>query len=298
VTDGAELTGAAAAWRQRGTLRTLCGRTIFTVDVPPEGRETGPPLLVLHGFPTSSFDFRPVVDRLAANRRVVLFDMLGYGLSEKPDVAYRLDTQADLAIALTAELGIERLSLLTHDMGDTVGGELLARQLEGGWPVEVVERTLTNGSIYIELAHLSAGQQLLLSLPDEALGPEQAPDRAGLMAALAATFSPQTDADEEELDATGQQVVHGGGNRLLPRTIRYIEERRRHQDRYTGAIERHPSPLTVLWGRDDPIAVVEMVDRLRLARPDAVVRVLDGVGHYPMVEAPERFLAALTTGGS
>ena len=65
-------------------------------------------------------------------------------------------------------LGVDRLGLLTHDVGDTVGGELLARQLEGGWDVEITDRTLTNGSIYIELAQLSAGQLLLLELPDAA----------------------------------------------------------------------------------------------------------------------------------
>ena len=296
MTGEGEPTGAAAEWLERGTFRTLCDRRIFTVDVAPAGSESQPPLLVLHGFPTSSFDFHLVVDRLAASRRVVLFDMLGYGFSDKPDLAYRLDLQADLAMALTAELGIDRLSLLTHDMGDTVGGELLARQLEGAWEVEVVERTLTNGSIYIELAHLSAGQELLLSLPDQALDTAQAPDRAGFTAALAATFSPQTVVDQGELDAAWQQVARDGGNRLLPRTIRYIEERRRNQDRFTGAIERHPSPLTVVWGRDDPIAVVEMVDRLRAARPDATIQILEGVGHYLTLEAPERFLGALTSG--
>ncbi len=120
--------------------------------------------------------------------------------------------------------------------------------------------------------------------------PQQAPDRAGFTAALAATFSPQTVVDQGELDAAWQQVARDGGNRLLPRTIRYIEERRRNQDRYTGGIERHPSPLTVVWGRDDPIAVVEMVDRLlRLARPEATIRILEGVGHYLTLEAPERF---------
>jgi pimeloyl-ACP methyl ester carboxylesterase len=293
VTDS--LTGPGAEWRERGRVRMLCGRQIFTVDVAAHDSESEPPLLVLHGFPTSSFDFHLVVDHLAASRRVVLFDMLGYGLSEKPDEPYRLDAQADLAIALTAELGLERLSLLTHDMGDSVGGELLARHLEGAWEVEIVERTLTNGSIYLELAHLSVGQQLLLSLPDQAFAPGDAPDRSAIMAALAATFSPQTRVDDEELDSHWQLVAHLGGNRLLPRTIRYIEERRRDEGRYTGAIERHPSPLTVVWGRDDPIAVVEMVDRLARARPDTAVRILDHVGHYPMVEAPERFVSAMTT---
>jgi len=284
--------GIAAAWRDRGSIRTLLGQRIFTVDVPARGPETEPPLLVLHGFPTCSFDFHLVVDELASSRRVVLFDMLGYGLSAKPDIAYRLEMQADLAVALTAELGIERLSLLTHDMGDTVGGELLARQLEGSLDLEIVDRILTNGSIYIELAHLSAGQQMLLSLPDRAFEAGTGPDRAGVAAALAATFSPESQVDPDELDAHAALVVYEGGNRLLPRTIRYIEQRRRNQDRYTGAIERHPSPLTVVWGRDDPIAVVDMVDKLRLACPDATFRILDGVGHYPMVEAPARFVEA------
>jgi pimeloyl-ACP methyl ester carboxylesterase len=56
----------------------------------------------------------------------------------------------------------------------------------------------------------------------------------------------------------------------------------------------HPSPLTIVWGIDDPIAVPAMADRLVAARPEARVVRLDGVGHYPMVEAPDRFVAAVT----
>jgi pimeloyl-ACP methyl ester carboxylesterase len=55
----------------------------------------------------------------------------------------------------------------------------------------------------------------------------------------------------------------------------------------------HPSPLTVVWGIDDPIAVPDMARRLAAARPDARVVLLDGVGHYPMLEAPDRFLGAV-----
>jgi pimeloyl-ACP methyl ester carboxylesterase len=80
---------------------------------------------------------------------------------------------------------------------------------------------------------------------------------------------------------------------MLPRLIRYIEERRRHEARFTGAIEEHPSPLGIVWGLDDPIAVASMADRLHAARPDARVSLLDDVGHYPMIEAPERFATAV-----
>jgi len=76
---------------------------------------------VLHGFPTSSYDFHFVIDSLAAKRRVLALDMLGYGLSDKPDVAYTMALQADIVAAFVADAGVERLALLTHDMGDTVG---------------------------------------------------------------------------------------------------------------------------------------------------------------------------------
>jgi pimeloyl-ACP methyl ester carboxylesterase len=289
------LTAATDQWEARGGRIPLAGYEVFVVDI--DGGDAGDrePLLVIHGFPTSSFDFHLMVDRLARDRRVVLFDLVGYGLSAKPDLAYTVDIQADVAVALTERLGLERISLLTHDFGDTVGGELLARQEEGRWPVEIVRRVLTNGSIYIQMAHLSAGQEFLLSLPDQRL--EDAPmDIQTLATALAATHSPASTVSADELEGAAELTARSGGLSLLPRTIRYIEERRRSESRFTGAIEDHPSPLQVVWGADDPIAVVAMVDRLREARPDAGVEILDGVGHFPMVEAPDRFLAGVERG--
>jgi pimeloyl-ACP methyl ester carboxylesterase len=208
-------------------------------------------------------------------------------------MAYTVAAQADVAMALVARLDLRRLGLLTHDVGDTVGGELLARQLEGGWDVEITDRTLTNGSIYIDLAQLSEGQLLLLALPDERLSEATPLGRDAVVAGIAGTFSPGSAVDEAETTAQWQMIAHRDGERLLPRLIRYIEERRRDERRFTGAIERHPSPLAVVWGGDDPIAVPAMTERLRRARPDIGLSVLEGVGHYPMVEAPDRFLGAL-----
>jgi pimeloyl-ACP methyl ester carboxylesterase len=287
----------AEAWRGRGSVMTLCGHEVFTVDVPASGPEVSAPLLVLHGFPTSSFDFHRVVDRLATDRRVLLFDMVGYGLSAKPDRAYTMGLQADVAVAFLAALGVKRLGLLTHDVGDTVGGELLARQLEGSWPAEVTDRTLANGSIYVGLAQLSAGQLFLLDLPDQRLEQDGPVNGDTVAAGVAATFSPSSRVAPEELAASVDLVTHAEGHLLLPRLIRYIAERRRSEHRFTGAIETHPSPLAVVWGRDDPIAVPAMVDRLSGARPDCSVTLLDGVGHYPMVEDPDRFVDAVVGSG-
>ncbi len=292
---------SSTGWEAIGARRDLAGHGIFTIDVPAIGPEVHAPLLVLHGFPTSSFDYAAVLDGLRAGRRVLLFDMLGYGLSDKPDRSYTMALQADMAAAFVATLGLDRIALLSHDMGDTVGGELLARRAEGSWPVEITQRVVTNGSIYIEQAHLTNGQQLLLSLPDEVLSAGIPINESTLTQSLRDTFSPTTPLvpdgwPEDPVPDAAAQIVHGDGHLMLPRLIRYIEERRANERRFTGAIESDPAPLHVVWGLDDLIAVPSMVDTLLAARPDATAVRLEDVGHYPMVEAPQRFLDAVLPG--
>jgi pimeloyl-ACP methyl ester carboxylesterase len=114
-----------------------------------------------------------------------------------------------------------------------------------------------------------------------------------MAAGLAVTFAPQSNVDPDELHAMAELVIRDGGGRILPRIIRYVEERRVHERRWTGAIETHPAPLHVIWGDLDPVAVWPMAERVASVRGDAVLTRLDGVGHYPMVENPARFNAAL-----
>lgn len=283
-------------WRSRGAYLDVGGRQVFVIDQPATRSTDREPLLVLHGFPTCSFDWRHALPALANDRRVVLFDFLGFGLSDKPDLRYSIRMHADVAQAVVAHVAIDRLALVTHDMGDTVGGELLARDLEGSLGFAVTRRVLTNGSIYIEMAQLSDGQRMLLDLDDAridlaALGLDPAD---GFRRGVAATFSPEHPASPDEMEAQWLLASYRDGHTLLPRTIRYIEDRRAEEARFTGgAIEQHPSPLGVVWGRRDPIAVHAMTDRLLRARPDASLVTLDDVGHYPMVEAPAAFGSAV-----
>ncbi len=286
---------AVSEWVERGSTVRLGGHEIFMVDVPAE-REEAEPVLVLHGFPSSSFDWRHVLPEMCRRRRVVLFDFLGHGLSAKPDQRYSLFEQADLAEAYLQHLEIDTVALVNHDMGDSVGGELLARELDGELSFTVTRRVLTNGSIYIDQAELSDGQQLLLALPDERLGPDLAPDGDTFRAGWGATFAPGTPASEEELDAQWELMWREGGNELLARIIRYIDERRCHEQRWTGAIERPPSPLTVVWGDADRNAGFTMAKQLCACRHDARLVRLRGIGHYPMIEAPHDFAAAMMGG--
>ena len=193
-------------------------------------------------------------------------DIPGHGLSGKPDRRYGIRWFADCMQGAMAALGVEEVDLLTHDIGDSIGGELLARSLEGTLPFRVRRRVLTNGSIYMDLVQLSDGQQLLLSLPDE---PTDLITKDAWIAGLRGTFGPDSIVDDDELEVLWHFTAHDGGQRMLTRAIRYIEDRRAEERRYTEPIEIHPSPLGVVWGALDPIAVVAMAERLVSVRPDA-----------------------------
>lgn len=289
---------AVEAWRAGGELVVHDGLEVFVVDEPASGQVQHDPLLVLHGFPSSSFDYRQVLGRLAEHRRVVLLDFLGFGFSSKPDVRYSMRMQADVAETVARHCALERVQLLTHDMGNTVGGELLRRSLEGTLPFEVSRRVITNGSIYIDMAQLTDGQQFLLAMPDEALGADGPPDglKESYGNGMAQTFSEAHPPSAEERDAQYELLVHNDGYRMMTRTIRYVEDRRAEEERFTGAIVEHASPLTIVWGDLDPVAVYPMAEKLHAARPDAPLVTLTGLGHYPMIEDPDRFVAAVIDG--
>jgi pimeloyl-ACP methyl ester carboxylesterase len=283
----------ARAWSDAGSTIDTADGPVWMRVVPATTSVTPQPdpMLVLHGFPSSSFDWRHVLPALRETRDVVLFDFLGFGSSSKPDRRYSIELQANVAEAVAAHAGLDRVVLVSHDMGNSVGGELLARDLADELDFSIARRLLTNGSIYIEMAQLTAGQQFLLALDDAAV--DLGDDAEGIFTGgVAATFSAAHPATPDELAGHWALMSRDDGHRLLPRTIRYIEDRRAREERYTGAIERHPSPLHVVWGREDPVAVHPMTDRLLAARPDTTLVTLEGVAHWPMIEDPEGFVGA------
>src|SRR6476646_528539 len=108
---------AVADWSTRGDRILFEDLEVFVLDAPATAAGSGDPLLVLHGFPTCSFDWREVIEPVrAAGRRVVLFDFLGFGLSDKPDIRYSIRGYADTTEAVARATGLERVVLVSHDL--------------------------------------------------------------------------------------------------------------------------------------------------------------------------------------
>src|SRR5262245_61190594 len=148
------------AWRNGGQTIRLLGRQIFVRTALAGDRK---PLLLIHGYPTSSYDWHALWGPLAERYSVYALDLLGFGFSEKPpDAKYTIELQADLCQAFLAEHEVGYAHVLAHDYGDTVAQELLARQNEGR--VRLRSVTFLNGGLFPE-THRPRPVQRLLALP-------------------------------------------------------------------------------------------------------------------------------------
>ena len=144
-------------WRDSGAFEEVGGHRLFSVR-----RDGGGPLLLfLHGFPSSSFDWRELLDQ-RPEHAALAFDFLGFGFSDKPpDHVYSLAWQADAAEELVRRAGAREVFIVAHDMGTSVATELMARDLRGELDMDIAGALLFNGSILLDRASPTPGQRLL-----------------------------------------------------------------------------------------------------------------------------------------
>ena len=281
------LTERLRAWEAAGTYEEVAGRRLWVV------RREGirPALLLLHGFPSSSYDWKRLLDA-RPGRAVLAFDCLGFGLSDKPDdVEYTLGWQADAAEELVRRAELEEVFVVGHDMGTSVATELFARDLRGELTMRIVGALLFNGSMLLHRASPTPGQKLLRSR----LGPlfARLNSERTFRLQFARVFSKQHPLEPAEAADQWALLAHGDGHRRLALTINYMNERERYTERWHGAIRDWPGALSLAWGLEDPVATTNVLDGLRELRPGVPVSELPGAGHYPQVEVPERLAAAL-----
>ena len=282
------LTTRVAGWRERGAEEEVGGRRIHVFR-----REGGEPLLLLlHGFPSSSYDWRHLLEE-EREQAVLAFDFLGFGLSEKPaDHDYTLAEQADIAEELVGRHGEgQPVFVVAHDMGTSVATELMTRDLSGELEMELTGALLFNGSMVQEAASPTLGQRLLRG----PLGPVFArlSSERFFRQQLGSVFSPEHPLTEQEAEDQWCLISGRGGIRLGHKLISYVDERERFAERWHGALRDWPKPVSLVWGMLDPVATERVLDAVLALRPAAPLTRLEEIGHYPQIEDPARLAAAL-----
>lgn len=322
--DPATLHPTVRAYLQRPGARFVSafGRRVFTVDIPcaaaPHDGGKCPTVVLVHGFPTSSQDFEHALPHMAQHARVVTFDLIGFGLSDKPasGYSYSLHDQAETMLEVLRQLGVTKAHIVCHDMGDSVVTELLARLERGmvnpGTAPDVQSVTFTNGGMRVELINMRVSQSALLT---PRLGPAFTllVNRLGVMPfvfrkQVSSIWGKRAPPSQEQLDTMIAGIEVNGGTWRLPQMFYYLRDRITFQPRWMESLARLRVPWRLLWADSDdvspmsiPCTVLADMRARREANGDAAadvgapphVEYLPGLGHWAMVEAPKEWAHAV-----
>ncbi|QRP43224.1 alpha/beta fold hydrolase [Amycolatopsis sp. FDAARGOS 1241] len=269
---------------------TVHGRRLFYREAGPAD---APVLVLLHGFPTSSFMFRNLIPALADRYHVIAPDHLGFGLSDAPAVEefdYTFDALTDLTVGLLRELGVTRYAMYVQDYGAPIGwrlalanpGTVTAIITQNGngydagfvpafwktvWAYHAEQTPATEHAIRGALTLESTRWQYLTGVADETL---VSPDTWHHDFALLS----RPGNDEIQLALFRDYATNPP---LYPALHTYLRE--------------HQPPVLAVWGKGDEIFGPEGATAFAEDVPDAEIHLLDG-GHF-LLESAGAEVAAL-----
>lgn len=243
------------------------------LQVREDGPRDAPAVVMLHGFACSIHWWDQMTPALARDHRVIRFDLLGHGGSEKPKKGYGMESQARLVAGALDRLGVRRAAVVGHSMGGSVATALAEQRPMLVESIVILDSPSKSGDAELPFtARLGfvpvLGQAIKRIVPDGMV-------RNGLESAFAEGFEvpDRFVEDFREMTYTSYDDSHRG-----------VDD----YNKKSGLAERladESVPLLVVFGSDDEVVDPESAQGYRRV-PGARIVVLDGVGHSPHVERP------------
>lgn len=267
-------------WLRQGRRYRVLGHSLFVRE-----QGTGPVLLLLHGFPTSAWDWHQVLPQLAQHYRVIVPDMLGYGFSDKPlNADYSTGAQVKRLQALLDVMQVQNTHIMAFSYGASVVQEWLAQG--AGSKHAILSVSFLNAGLFPDSNHPKLAQRLLLSPLGFCFA--YGFSKRVLRKNLQDIFGPQTQPPSSLIDDYWYLILQQNGKRLLPQLIGYLKERRRHGQRWQAALQNSEIPLQLIAGDWDSISGIEVAEELTEKVPNAEIQLLQNIGHYPQLEVPNK----------
>lgn len=281
-------------WKSKGEFITVNDRKLFVIDTSSffssEDKIPTETMVILHGYPTSSYDYYKVLPELSKHYRVIVHDHLGFGFSDKPlNYSYSLLDQADLALQLWQLLGVKKVHLLAHDYGTSVATEIIARNNNNELTIEIENLTLCNGSMHIELSQLRTIQKLL---KNKWLGKYVAKltTYAIFSKNLRNVYFDKTKVSNNELKDMWMQLEYNEGRKVIHKLSQYINERYTYWNRWIGALKETNLQTNIVWAKNDPVAVPAIARLIATEISNNKLFWIENTGHFPMLENPDEWL--------
>ena len=260
---------AAVAWCKAGkyftwksTLPENAGFEALNIFSVCMGNPQNPAVLLIHGYPTSSYDFSKLTQQLSSDYYVCALDTPGYGFSDKPQNGYHYSLFDDACLEdyfIREVAGLKDFTLVTHDKGDSAGLALLQTyQAYVVKPYTINHHIITNGNVYLPLAKLTNGQKALLN---PIIGPILSYFMNGSQLAKGmanTTYTPALSSDE--IDAIASILDYQDGVKVEHAIIQYLNERKTNEVTWLETLKRSSIPTTLVWGGNDHIAPTAVAD--------------------------------------
>lgn len=277
-------------WKQKGKSFNYKGFNIF---YRKEG--AGSVLVIFHGYPYNTFDWKDVWEELTASYTVIAPDMLGMGFSDKPkDYEYSFADMADLYTSLLQHLKVENCHFIAHDLGNSVVQELIARDLEQNNPFTIESIAFLNGGLFTD-AYQPRLIQIILSKSPPFIGKlmSKLMSKSAVDKATSEVFGLLTKPDERLLQNFWDILNYNDGKSIAYLLGRLVFAKERHQERWIKAMQKTSIPMCFINGPSDPNSGIRMVNRYRELIPNPNVVLLDeNIGHWLQIEDPKSVLSA------
>lgn len=240
----------------------------------------GPALVLVHGWPWSSYSWHRVIPGLAKHYRVHWYDMPGYGQSEKnSQQKTSLDVQGQVFTELIAHWGLDSPTVIAHDFGGatTLRAHLLHNCDFKRYVLVNVVAMRPWGSEFFD--HVGRHIEAFQGLPSHI-------HKAIVTAYIENAIVSKVDSDD--LQRLAEPWLNNEGQMSFYRQFAQADER------FTAEVEpRFGStrcPTSIIWGTDDPWIPLDRGKALHELMPKASFDTLDGIGHLPQLEAPASLL--------
>jgi pimeloyl-ACP methyl ester carboxylesterase len=270
-------------WKELGNLISINDYNIFVCDTGVEEKET---IILIHGFPTSSWDWKDIWALLEKDYRLIAVDMLGFGFSDKPNPhKYSISEQADIIEKIISDKKLISYHILAHDYGDTVTQEILSRK-NRKTSARCESVCFLNGGLFPETHKALLIQKILLSklgwLVNKLATQKQFNN------SMIRVFGPTTKPSKSELDNFWFLINYNKGRHIFHNLISYMSDRKENRERWIFALKTSKIPIALINGSIDPVSGSHMIERYKQLIGDITwLKELKNIGHYPQIEAPE-----------
>ena len=255
------------------------------VRIHYQEKGTGVPLVLIHGYTSSIYTWKDVLDPLAAKYHVIAVDLKGFGFSEKPSGDYTRRAQGELVAHLLDYLKIEKAWIA----GNSMGGEVVLN-VALNHPDKVLGMILIDSAGIQSVGHSSLAPWYL-----------QTPIVGRVLTALFLT--------SDKLVRRGLKKSFFDDSKIDEDRVRYYYEPLKTRAGQLAAIEarnqfdQYPIendlgsinlPTLIIWGADDEVIPIEAGRRMNSLITGSKFVIFDQCGHVPQEEMPERVLDSMT----